>query len=68
MFESCSGHECVSARFWVVLSWVSLEVLRWIYIQARSPNNYLWIEKSIKEDQGPISTVEVSWKNIKTNL
>jgi hypothetical protein len=30
--------------------------------QPRSPTKCLWIEKSITEGQGPIRTVEVSWK------
>jgi hypothetical protein len=29
MFESCSGHGCVSAYFCVVLSYVLVEALRW---------------------------------------
>jgi hypothetical protein len=32
--------------------------------QARSPTKCLWIEKSIKEGQGPIRTVEASWKKM----
>jgi hypothetical protein len=30
--------------------------------QPRSPTKCLWIKKSIKEGQGPIRTVEASWK------
>jgi hypothetical protein len=33
--------------------------------QPRSPTKCLWIKKSIKEGQGPIRTVEASWKKNK---
>jgi hypothetical protein len=50
----------VSACFCVVLSCVSVEALRWTDPQPRSPTKCLWIEKSIKEGQGPIRTLEAS--------
>jgi hypothetical protein len=50
----------VSACFCVVLSCVSVGTLHWTDPQPRSPTKYLWIEKSIKEGQGPQRTVEAS--------
>jgi hypothetical protein len=35
--------------------------------QPRSPTKCLWIEKSIKEGQGPIRTVEANGKKLKKN-
>jgi hypothetical protein len=43
-----------------VLSCVSVEPCVGLIPQPRSPTKCLWIEKSIKEGQGPIRTVEAS--------
>jgi hypothetical protein len=47
---------------------VLVEALRRTDPQPRSPTKCLWIEKSVKEGQGPIRTVEASWKKKKLDL
>jgi hypothetical protein len=54
----------VSACFCVVLSCVSVEALCWTDPPTKESYQCLWIEKSIKEGQGPIRTVEASQKKV----
>jgi hypothetical protein len=52
---------CVSVLCWPVFRYRSCVGL---IPQPRSPTKCLWIEKSIKEGQGPIRTVEARWKKM----
>jgi hypothetical protein len=56
------GHEYYQCRW-------SIKFVDYMYCvglipQPRSPTKCLWIEKSIKEGQGPIRTVEANGKKI----